>query len=226
MNKAFFKWFKQSKAIDVGGKPQIFFHGSIQEFSVFDTSRIRANETDALYNGFWFSSNKDDASPAWSDPKYVNAYYLSVQKPAPHTVIKELFKEIKADEQSYSKFSIEKGFRSWADVVRFELQVMGYDGVIHRDIPEINRKEFEEKGETVYNSNRCFQYKLKKHDDLGGVDLYRIQCGREDYITGYEDLKDFLHQHSERVFVVFKPSQIKSIHNEGSWCPDHNDVRY
>ncbi|MBP1308891.1 hypothetical protein JOD82_001911 [Paenibacillus sp. 1182] len=87
-------------------------------------------------------------------------------------------------------------------------------------------EEFEEKGETVYWSNRGFQYKLKKYDDLGGVDLYRIQCGGEEYITGYEDLIDLFNQHSERVFVAFKPNQIKSIHNEGSWYPDNNDVRY
>ncbi|MBP1308890.1 hypothetical protein JOD82_001910 [Paenibacillus sp. 1182] len=90
-----------------------------------------------MYNGFWFSSQKDDASPAWKDPKYVNAYYLSVQNPAPHMVIKELFTKIKADEQSYLKYSIENGFRSWADAVRYELKVMGYDGVIHRVVPEI-----------------------------------------------------------------------------------------
>jgi hypothetical protein len=225
MNDAFINWFKDSKATEVNGKPQIFYHGSIDSFTVFDINRIRADETDAVYNGFWFTSEKDCASPAWRDSKYVNAYYLSIQNPAPHTVIKELYSIIKNDENKYLKYSIENGFRSWADVIRYELQRKGYDGVIHQEVPIINHDEYEEKGETVYTNNRGFNYKLKRDDDFGGVDLYRFQNGFEDHLTGYEDLTDFFNQHAERVIVVFKPNQIKSVQNEGSWCSNNNDIK-
>lgn len=226
MNQAFLQWFKDSKAVDVNQRPQTFYHGSIEEFTIFDTNRIRADETDAVYNGFWFTSEQDEASPAWRDPKFVNAYYLSVQNPAPHEVVYELYKKIKNDPDTDVKYSAEKGFRSWADVVRYELQCLGYDGVIHQDVPEINFEEYEEKGETVYTTNRGFTYKLKKDTEWGGVDLYKVRQGFDDYLTGYEDIPDFLNQHKERVFVVFNPNQIKSIENTGTWSVEDADVRY
>lgn len=41
----------------------ILYHGSIESFSQFDELKINPHETDALYNGFWFTSD-EWASPA------------------------------------------------------------------------------------------------------------------------------------------------------------------
>lgn len=225
MKQAFQQWFVDSKAIDQNGAPQLFYHGSLEEFTVFDEARIRANETDAVYNGFWFTSEKESASPAWRNPKHVNSFYLSIQNPAPHQVVNELYNQVKNSPDSEEKYSLANGFRSWADVIRYELQQLGYDGVIHQDVPEINLEEYEEKGETSYTTNRGFKYKLKKDAEWGGVDLYKVRHDYDDHITGYEDINDFMSQHQERVFVVFNSNQIKSVHNTGTWSIESADVR-
>lgn len=225
-NHCFTNWFGQSKAVDQAGQPQVFYHGSISDFTVFETSKIRADETDAVYNGFWFTSDKEHASPAWRDPKYVKAFYLSIQNPASHSTVKELYREIRNNESLEADYPTDMGFRSVADIIRYELQKRGYDGVIHQEVPEIDVLEFESKGETVYTTNRGFNYKLKRDDEFGGVDLFKVREDYEDHITGYEDLNDFIEQHSERVFVVFNPNQIKSIDNVGTWNVLSQDIRY
>lgn len=207
----FQKWFGNSVAIDEMNNPLVVYHGSIAEFTVFDINKIRANETDAYYNGFWFTSEIDRASPAWVNPRYVNSYYISLQNPAPHKVVNEVYRN------NYKECSFKNGFRSWADIVRFKLQELGYDGVIHNDKPKVNIQEFEDTGETIYITNRGFKYKLKKDTEWGGVDLYKIRYDYEDHLTGYDDLNSFLSQHNERVFVVFNPEQIKSINNIGTF---------
>ena len=50
-------------------------------------------------------------------------------------------------------------------------------------------------GETIYQTPRGHKYKLKIDTEYNGLDLYSVNSyDREDYITGYEDLKDFLNQ--------------------------------
>jgi hypothetical protein len=207
MNTQFLTWFKGSVAVDEYGKPQPFYHGSIQDFKVFDIAKIRADETDAVYNGFWFTSEKDGASPAWRNPKFVKTCYLRLCNPAPHEVSRMVNKEVMANPSRYQHAD----FRSYADAVRFELLKLGYDGVIHNDKPVINTEELRLTGKTSYRTVRGSLYSIAFDKEWGGLDLFDY---RGDQITGYEDYKDFITQHSERTFVVFDPMQVFIAHTD------------
>lgn len=200
-------WFTGSVAVDHTGRPQPFFHGSITKFTAFDKSKIRANESDAPYNGFWFTSNRSDASPAWKNPTFIFTCYLQLRNPAPHKVIREVNKFVSTniDSPRYSTC------RSSADALRFELQFNGYDGVIHEDSPLINVREFMSTGKTSYRTVRGSLYYLEVDNEYGGVDLFD---SRHDHITGYLNLEDFVSLNSERIFVVFEPYQINVINIE------------
>ena len=58
-------FFANSKIRDEAGHLLTMYHGSSYDFDVFDFNRIRAYESDAFYNGFWFSSDPNTL-PAWT----------------------------------------------------------------------------------------------------------------------------------------------------------------
>ena len=214
----FKRWFNGSKIVGKNGKPLVVFHGSLEDFNTFDISKIRHDETDAKYNGFWFNSDESYASPAWEDPKYVKSYYLAIKNPAPIKVANEVAKTIYNNYENYNL----SGGMSYADITRLELQKMGYDGVIHQDAPKIDWREFDKKGEYTYTSNRGTQYQIVKNKENGGLD-YNYANGEN--ITGYLDKTDFIKQHSERIYVAFNPNQIKSATgNNGEFNPSDPNI--
>ncbi len=68
--KQFKRWFGNSIALvkNSDGTPRAFYHGSVEDFDTFDKSRIRADDYDAPFNGFWFSSD-ENTSPAFNEKK-------------------------------------------------------------------------------------------------------------------------------------------------------------
>lgn len=192
---------------DATGRIIPFYHGCLEDFSVFDVAKIRADETDAVYNGFWFTSKREDASPAWRNPRYIKTCYLSLVNPAPHDVIKKVYWDIRENSGRYNSPLV----RSYNDAVRLTLQSMGYDGVVHKGIPNINIHELMTKGETSYPSERGYRYILRINPRHGGLDY----CyGNGEFITGYEDLNDFMRHHDDIVIVVFNPRQIKIVRTD------------
>lgn len=174
------------------------YHGSVESFDYFDESKINPYETDAYYNGFWFTSDSW-ASPAWRNPKYIKKCIVTMNNPAPHPVIKNVIKEVEAG-------GFEE-FKSLADAVRYKLKSLGYDGVIFNDIPIINEVELKETGKTEYYTARGTKYKLAIDYEYNGLDLYDKYDG---YITGYLNLEDFLNQ-QEQTIVVFSNDQIEIL---------------
>lgn len=203
MTPEFKEWFGNSIVADESGNPLVVYHGSIEAFKDFDKTKIKACETDAVYNGFWFTSDESSASPAFRDPKFIRPYYLSLQNPAPKEVYMEVYEKVRIDDELYSM----KGSRSYCDSVRMMLQDLGYDGIIHRDIPVIDWEQYENTGQYTYETVRGTKYTIKKDKEFGGLDLY---YSNGEYITGYLGKDDFMGLHSERVFVVFEPNQILS----------------
>lgn len=198
------QWFQGSYACLANGQPQPFYHGSVSQFTSFSKDKIRAAETDAPYNGFWFTSEKQSASPAWTNPKFVLTCYLRLVNPAPHHIITEVDNFVFANlgNPAYSSF------RSSSDIVRAELQRLGYDGVIHMDIPRINVDELCTTGKTQFRTVKGTLHYLEFARDLGGLDFFNAQ---HEFITGYSDLEDFMRLNSERIFVVFEPAQIQIL---------------
>lgn len=207
MNKQFIDWFQGSIAIDEKGNPQKFYHGSVENFTHFDLNKIRADETDAVYNGFWFTTDRDSASPAWRNPRYMKTCYLRLCRPASNELAEQVYWNVRSNFEAYQHLKP----RSYMDAVRFELARSGYDGVIHRDKPLVNLRELDSTGRTSYKTIKGVIYHLAYDLVNGGLNLYDH---RNEFITGYLDYNDFISLHSERVFVVFDPRQIYVLDTE------------
>jgi hypothetical protein len=172
------------------------YHGSVESFNKFDESKINPNETDALYNGFWFTSDTW-ASPAWRNPNYIKKCIVTVNNPAPQQAIRQTIKHLKDSEERYN-------YNSLQDAVRIHLKSLGYDGVIFNDIPKVNEQELNEIGKTEFYSARGAKYILEIDKEYGGLDLFD-RYG--EHITGYLDLEDFLSQ-QEQTIIAFSNDQI------------------
>ncbi|MNV52833.1 hypothetical protein D3C71_1449470 [compost metagenome] len=209
MNQQFVNWFKGSIAVDDKMQPQLFYHGTSYNFNSFDIKKIRANETDAVYNGFWFTSEKEEALPAWTKLKYLKTCYLRLTNPAPHALARRIHKDVIENIKKYSHY--DSSARSICDIVRYELQFAGYDGIIHEDAVKPNLAELQSTGKTVYRTARGRLWYLEVDKVWGGLNL--LNCDGE-LITGYTDYADFMNQHKEKIYVVFDPKQIYVLKSE------------
>lgn len=197
------------------GKLEKMYHGSTEDFDVFDKDKIRAGDYDAPFNGFWFSSDKR-TSPAFRDAKYTKGVYLDIKKPAPFDVWDKVSEEVFDDKQ------LRESARSFNDEVRYRLQDDGYDGIQFDGAFEFTQKnvdEFNKTGETTF----------KSASGRGTYKLVRQEVGENEfpsaklYGNGYEimdafDAEHFLEDNSfgspyrtNDVWVVFEPTQIKSF---------------
>lgn len=226
--ESFKKWFGKSVVVNPDGSPKEMYHGSIEEFHVFDKEKIRPFDYDAEFNGFWFS---DDPStgPAMRDARHRKSVYLRMENPAPPNVWRPLLKEASQKFEQYKS----KGARTEHDTVRMLLQERGYDGVFFADRPAIDEKELNRTGVVRFKNARGHEYELRKEDlhNLGspGYELYDynpFHPEESSHITGYETLEQFLSQ-NETVVVVFEPTQIKSSDaNSGTFDPNNPDIRF
>lgn len=222
-SQQFKRWFGKSKVVNKDGTPRVVYHGSVVDFDTFDKSKIRSVDYDAPFNGFWFSTD-EDTSPAFQNAKYVKAFYLSVQNPAPASVWRSVVKEVRKDG------NIRDGARSEADEIRMRLQDKGYDGVIW-DAPKTvtpeNIREYKETGETTIESVRGNKFDLRYDEEAGiGREYYH---NTNDEVAPFVTIEDYIKDNddSETVIVVFEPTQIKSAtDNIGTFDVENDDTRY
>lgn len=199
---SFSSWFAKSVVSNDDGSPLIVYHGSIDDFDVFDKSKIRLDDLDAPFNGFWFSTDPH-TSPAMRNAKYVKSFYLSLQNPAPYRAWNL------ASTMAHNALDLPEGARSAGDAARMLMQSQGFDGVVWRDVPKLDREAYERNGVVeFYERNR--KKALVRDEEFGGCDYYDVDHGRRSFVTGYESIDDFLRiEYAHRVYVVFEPSQIR-----------------
>ncbi len=225
---SFKKWFKGSQIKDKDGKPLVVYHGTTGNIKAFSKNKIRMVDSDAPFNGFWFS-NETNTSPAWVNPTNILPVYLSIKNPAPFKVI---FEELNKMPDYTLKEYKEMGVRSSNDLLRKKLQELGYDGVIFQKSPPFDelKKSLDKKGVANWKSARGTEYVIKNipYTDYDGIERVGIdyylgsgpyKSGYESYITGYADFENFIELHSEETYVTFEPTQIKSIFNKGTFNP-------
>jgi len=220
-----------SKVVDENGEPMMVYHGSISEdIKSFDKDKIRANETDAYYNGFWFSTDPD-TSPAWRAAKKVYPVFLNLRNPITredaHKIAREYFKT----DEFYDSLG-NNGVRSAADAVRVKLQQLGYDGVFDFVYPTINVDEFKKNGYTTFKTSDGTKYIVLKESD--GINVYEYNSYEDDHkgefntsVDTIEDLFDDAYFFGDETFVVFEPNQIKSAtENVGDFSKDNDEIRF
>jgi hypothetical protein len=218
----FKRWFGKSKVVDDSGQPKVMFHGhDAGGFSAFDKARIRPDDYDAPFNGFWFSDSPD-TGPAMRDAGAVMPVYLSIKNPAPADVWRSTARAVRADRR------LRDGARSEGDETRARLQDAGYDGVqfAGTTITEADRAAYERDGKVTFKTVRGALYTVMD-EGAEGANLYRGSGDSLDHITGYVDFADFQRTFdAENVWVAFEPNQVKSVNNRGAFDPRDPDILF
>lgn len=232
LTKAQADYFKNSKVRDSKGNLLVMYHGSMEDFTVFQKDKIREIDYDAPFNGFWFTSEEREADPAFKDARFKKKVYLNITNPAPYEVWRQVNKQIEDEwfNQAEGK-GVRETARSLNDELRMRLQDMGYDGV-HFDgaynFTEENVKEYNEKGTTTFTSAMGKKYDLRK-SEYDDARLYPHNSWNE--IIPYGSAEEFLEENSPEspyrnadVWVAFEPNQIKLTSNENP--TEDADIRY
>ena len=103
-----------SKIVDENGEPMVVYHGSEEDFNVFDKTKGRANMD---IQGMFFSPWDDDARGYGSN---VRAFYLNIRKPANESTGYKALKKFQGQNGACIK-------------AREYLVSVGYDGVNNED---------------------------------------------------------------------------------------------
>lgn len=165
---AFKAWFNGSKCLTSDGHPMMMFHASMSnDIEEFMPEKIRENDLDAPFNGFWFSSDPE-TQPAWCsmDELICIPVFLAIKNPASwqvwRKIVRDVHNELDAHDYEDGMNPIRQGARSTHDEVRYRLQDMGYDGIVWESPPAIDRDAFQRDGKFEYKDNRGHNYWIEK----------------------------------------------------------------
>jgi GNAT superfamily N-acetyltransferase len=145
-SEAFKKWFGDSKVVDENGKPLVVYHGTANEFEVFDENKIGENYFESEGGGFFFTQKKRSAenyaslhSRGKSDG-YVMPVYLSIKNP--------LVREVNSDYLSPADF-----YDMHPDELIRDAKIDGRDGIIIKGTNEDSLfvAFFPEQIKSIYN---------------------------------------------------------------------------
>lgn len=208
----FRSWFGLSKVVDAQGEPLVVYHGTDQEFTVFDYSRIgsRGRSEGA---GFYFTNSHDVAS-GYGSPMQV---YLSIQKPLAY------------DAGPFSKAVLEKILRRAAELEAKSTVSELADGFLS-NFGDIRSEGLEA---VVRSAAILIAADATALDQLSGmvgsgVSPKHVNEALRD-VTGFDGVvaNGFSNEGSgdNRIFVALFPEQIKSATgNDGSFDQDDPNI--
>ena len=198
---AFKRWFGDSKVVDENGAPLVVYHGTAGDIEAFDPSlngqTTRATSTD----GFWFSS---DSVVAQGYARYA-AEDVAVQK----VMDKANEAEKRGDWDAHDKF-MEQAEKLEVDIRK------GKAGDGANIVPVY----------LAMNNPLEIDAKNENPEGIGGISplVQRAKRqGRDGLIIRNFDDTVGRYDHNRDHFMVFEPSQIKSVNNRGTF--DRNDDR-
>lgn len=149
---AFWRWFKDSAVKDEQGRPLVVYHGTADDFAVFDKSkRGSVSETSDSKLGFFFSDSVERANRAAEDAGYpggenVMPIYLKLDNPLVHNAKQGMPSETAriiraAIKKGHDGVIFSQGERGGADYVVFEPEQIksaaGNDGSFDASNPDI-----------------------------------------------------------------------------------------
>lgn len=118
INDNFWKWFGDSKMVDVDGNPHIFYHGTTADFSEFNTRPASFFTFRIEYASKYGKKQGGSVVPV----------YLSLQNPARMSDLRMVSAEVKKENPELKYFSIDQ----YAE----ELGRRGFDGLISMGYPQ------------------------------------------------------------------------------------------
>lgn len=231
--RAFYKWFGDSKVVDADGKPLVVYHQTGEIFNTFETGLEKAGKFDyETPSGFFFKSNDKDIGIRGNIQMPV---YLKAQNTLSfvnrHTIQKYWVDKI----DGYSKL-----LENYKNVDR------DY-GQKSKDLDNEFDKAIEvlESSEVYKNASDEEQYKMRSDlvDNFDTTDFFeewknagnkiaeQMKALVNDYIAKndielvkIENDEGGIGKRTTDSFIVFKPTQIKSVKNRGSFSESTNDI--
>jgi hypothetical protein len=210
-NSAAFKaWFKDSKVVNPDGSPMVMYHGSPNEFNIFDIGKLNSRSEGP---GFYFTNNRDVAAGYGA----VKEVFLSIQNPIAYDAkplgpkqLTKLFERIATLENNEMGGDIRDGFlANYGDTY-----TKGIAGAV-RDAVNLTKDE---------------DGAIDQISGIVGAGVpAKIVLRAFTEVTGYDGIvaKGFsnIGDENNTIFVAFEPNQIKSsTNNKGTFDPSDPNI--
>lgn len=208
-SKYFKKWFGNSKVVDENGKPLIVYHGSEENFDTFDRSKLGSKSMDIMsYLGFHFTPNKEMAERLFVKANTdIMPVYLNIKNPyiaKESDLVKEALLFAKKNNKIPSSVNLEKIFK------------MPY---------------FSQDGKSIINVLSDDASKIY-YDETPLIDYKDITMDYLNHLKeqGYDGIK-YINQiewadENRYDYIAFKPEQIKSVNNQGTFDENNPNIYY
>jgi len=204
---AFKKWFGDSKVVDESGKPLVVYHGTDANIVSFDPQKLGvATGANSAGQGFFFTSDHRTAQ-SYADYSATDVRVQKILKEAENAEKKRDWATY--DEKIIEAEKLDAGFADFSNRLNGQNIVPTYLSIK-------NPLVIDAKGEfyTAIEDNISKQIQNAKRDGYDGVIIKNL----DDAVGLTEQIADH--------YVVFEPSQIKSIHNRGTFDPDDAQILY
>lgn len=200
----FNNWFKDSVVSDSEGEPLTVYHGSANDFSIFDIDKL-GQQGRAEGPGFYFTTDKTVASGYKRDGGKLFEVYLSIQKPISYN--QENFNEDTISEilERVAEYELQEDpdLESVYDTTLFS---NGYDTSL-----AINNETALDFISEMVSTGASSRSVLNAVKDVTGHDGFES--------NGFSDQGG-----GGKIYVAFSPEQIKSINNKGDFDSDNPDI--
>lgn len=231
--RAFYEWFGDSKVVDADGKPLVVYHQTGEIFNTFETGLEKAGKFDyETPSGFFFKSNDKDIGIRGNIQMPV---YLKAQNTLSFV-----------NRNTIQKYWVDK-IDGYSKLLENYKNVDRDYGQKSKDLDNEFDKAIEvlESSEVYKNASDEEQYKMRSDlvDNFDTTDFFeewknagnkiaeQMKALVNDYIAKndielvkIENDEGGIGKRTTDSFIVFKPTQIKSVKNRGSFSESTNDI--
>lgn len=222
LNDAFKRWFGNSKAVDENGNPLICFHGSTVNIEEFNDAFSGNNTGNNLEKVFYFTTDKEiaitysqEATVRSRETEYWDEH---TEEMTWQEFCDQIREEIANDPKINPCFiKMENPYIYDADYTAFDHKknytiLSMLKGNYDMDPEMIDSDMWEEMVELFTDYDEETEEYISKDIKYDGLIIKNVQdniADRYDYINEY---------------IVWDPTQIKSIYNKGFWDPTNANV--
>lgn len=205
----FKKWFGDSKVVDEDGKPLVVYHGSEENFNIFDREKLGAKSMDIMsYLGFHFTPNKEMAERLFvrADAD-IMPVYLNIQNPyitKESEIVKEALLFAKKNNKIPSKVNLDKILK------------MPY---FSQDGKSIINILSDDASKVYYDETPLIDYK--------DITMDYLEYLKDQGFDGIKYINEIEWADENRYdYIAFEPEQIKSINNHGTFDAENPNIYY
>lgn len=128
----FWRWFGDSKVVDMNGRPRVHFHGTAAEFDGFDIAKFGECDDGFMGAGFYFTEFADDAAEYAAMSSDRNYGFVSEDE-APGAHVLPVYLSVRNPYRMKPGESGPSDSHVWTN----SLAAMGFDGVINHAGTEV-----------------------------------------------------------------------------------------